>query len=73
MSGSNDTAAASIGPTLAGRQALLPTSNVGAVVSPITKHFVGLPGNFTVWEFLGVAFLVVIVARHWGRFVNRIV
>lgn len=48
-------------------------SEDGMTVGTATRHFFGLPGTLTWWEFLGVAFIVFVVARAWARHVNSIV
>lgn len=35
-----------------------------------TKAFLHAPVTLQFWQFAGVAFIVAVIALHWGRFVN---
>lgn len=61
---SPDASAAYVGPT--GTQTVVP-------VGTATYHFLNVPMSFRFVEFAGIAFLVFIVARHWGKFVNTVI
>lgn len=41
-------------------------------VGVATYHFLKMPLNFPVWEFIGIAFLLLVVSRRWGKFVNEL-
>ena len=41
-------------------------------VGTATYHFLQFPLTFKTWEFVGVAFVIFILSRHWGKFVNTI-
>ncbi len=59
--------------TLAQAAYVPPGGSVNAVpVGTATYHFLKFPMTFQVWEFAGIAFIVFVLARHWGRFVNDI-
>jgi hypothetical protein len=49
-----------------------PGGTIAVQVGTATSHFLNQPLNFKTWQFVGVAFLVFVLARHWGRFVNDI-
>jgi len=41
-------------------------------VGTATYHFLNLPLSMPMWTFIGVAFVIFIMARHWAKFVNGI-
>lgn len=49
-----------------------PAGNSPIKVGTATYHFLRIPVTFKTWEFLGIAFIIFVLARHWGRFVNDI-
>ena len=49
-----------------------PAGQAAVTVGTATYHFLKAPMTMTVWEFLGLAFIVFAVARHWGMFVNKL-
>jgi hypothetical protein len=55
------------------KAAFVPPLGTAAVqVGTATYHFLNIPMTFKTWEFIGIAFLIFVMARHWGRFVNDI-
>lgn len=60
------------GSTLAQGAYVAPAGQAAVTVGTATYHFLKAPMTMTVWEFLGLAFIVFIVARHWGLFVNQL-
>ena len=50
-----------------------PTGTASVPVGTATYHFLNVPLSFRFVEFLGVAFIVFIAARHWGKFINKVV
>lgn len=49
-----------------------PGGSQAIAVGKATYHFLNIPVTFKTWEFVGIAFIVFVAARHWGRFVNDI-
>lgn len=41
-----------------------------ASVGTATKHFLNMPMTMEAWQFAGLAFILIVIGRHWGRFVN---
>lgn len=66
MSGSNSRGGSSGAPYSA------PPGDADVVVGTATYNFLTAPMIFRTWEFIGIAFIIFVVARHWGRFVNDI-
>lgn len=55
------------------RNAYVPPGGTSAIqVGNATYHFLQFPLTFSTWQFIGVAFIIFILARHWGKFVNDI-
>ena len=49
----------------------------GSAATPVmlgsaTYHFLKMPLNFEIWQFVGIAFILFVIARHWGKFVNEL-
>jgi hypothetical protein len=49
-----------------------PVGTTAIGVGKATYHFLNIPITFSFWEFLGVVFIIFIIARHWGRFINDV-
>lgn len=49
-----------------------PQGNQPVAVGMATYHFLRTPTNFQWWQFLGIAFIIFVAARHWGKFVNEV-
>ena len=49
-----------------------PVGSAPIAVGTATFHFLKAPMTFSAWEFIGVAFIIFVAARHWGRFVNQV-
>lgn len=49
-----------------------PGGTAAVPVGTATYHFLNIPITFRTIEFIGVAFIIFVLARHWGRFVNDV-
>lgn len=49
-----------------------PGGGVAVTVGTATYHFLNIPLKFSTGEFLGIAFLLFVTARYWGKFVNKV-
>jgi hypothetical protein len=49
-----------------------PAGSKAVQVGKATGHFLNYPMTFSTMQFIGVAFVIFVLARHWGKFVNDI-
>lgn len=49
-----------------------PPAGSATTIGTASFHFLNLPLTMKWWQFLGVAFILFVIARHWGKFVNEI-
>lgn len=49
-----------------------PGGSAPVVVGTATYHFLNIPITFKTLEFVGLGFVIFVLARHWGKFINDV-